>query len=797
MNMKRFFILIFLLSCGAIHAQNEYTLSGFVKDGNSGEPLFGVNIIVDSKNGTTTNEYGFYSITIAQGTYNVNISYLGFQTLKKTIELTRDVKADFEIFEEANKLKEVIVTAEVNKRTANLKSTEMSVVSLQAATVKKLPSILGEPDILRSIQLLPGVSSVNDAANGFNVRGGSADQNLVLLDEATIYNASHLFGFFSVFNTNAVKDVKLYKGGIPSVYGGRLSSVLDIKQREGNTKKLRGSAGIGLISGNVFVEGPLNKKDNEEGKGSFMLAARRSWIDLFTFLSDEFSDTKLYFYDLNLKANYELNENNRLYLSGYFGRDNFEIEEFLGTSWGNASGTLRWTSVLNDKLFFQTSAIYSNYDYNLDNLRSGSEFRWNSNITNFNLKPKLSWFINSDNQLKIGTDLIYYNFKPGKISPLNGSSINPETFREKFALESGSYIDVEQNLSDKLSLRYGLRFSTFARLGKDEIREYENGSPLTYNEELDEYQQNQVIGTQSFGSGKVIESFNGLEPRLSARYLINKESSVKLSYNRMYQYLHLISNTTSATPLDVWAPSGPFLKPQFSDQVAIGYFKSLKNNTFDFNIEAYYKKLSDVTDFIDGADLLFSENIETEVVQGDGRAYGLEIQVNKNLGKLTGWLSYTLSRSESKILGINNNEYYPTNSDQTHELNIVGLYKLNDRWDLSGNFVFGSGRPVTYPSGRYEQNGLVVADYNERNRNRLPVYHRLDLAATLNPKPTAKLQGKWIFSIANAYNRLNAASIFFREIGEVNDVEVATGRTEATRLSYFGIVPSVTYQIQF
>lgn len=795
--MKRIFIFITLFYCGIVLAQREYTLSGFVKDQASGEALLGVNVILDNTTGTTTNEYGFYSITVPGATYEITVSYIGFQSMIRTIELNSNTTLNFEIIEDTNELEEVVVTADATTQTANLRSTEMSVVSLQAATVKKLPAILGEPDILRSIQLLPGVSSVNDAANGFNVRGGSADQNLVLLDEATIYNASHLFGFFSVFNTNAVKDVKLYKGGIPSIYGGRLSSVLDIKQLEGNTKEFKGSAGIGLISGNVFVEGPINKRDNDEGKGSYMLAARRSWVDLFSFVSEEFSDTKLFFYDLNLKANYKLNENNRLYLSGYFGRDNFEIQDFLGTSWGNTSGTLRWTSVLSDKLFFQTSAIYSNYDYNLDNLRSGSEFRWNSNITNFNIKPRLSWFVNANNKIRMGMDATYYNFKPGKISALNGSSINPETFRDKFAFETGTYIDTEQNLSDKLSVRYGLRFSTFARLGKDEISVYENGTPLSFNQDFAEYEENEVIETKSFESGKVIESFNGLEPRFSARYLLNKESSLKLSYNRMYQYIHLISNTTSATPLDVWAPSGPFLKPQYSDQIAVGYFKSIYNNTYDFNIEAYYKKLSDVTDFIDGADLLFTENIETEVVQGNGRAYGLELQVNKNKGRLTGWLSYTLAKSEAKIFGINNNNYYPTNSDQTHELNLVGFYELNDRWDLSGNFVFGSGRPVTYPSGKYEQNGLVVADYSERNGNRLPIYHRLDLAATLKPKPDAKLQGKWIFSLANAYNRLNAASIYFREIGEVNDVEVATGRTEASKLSYFGIVPSVTYQIQF
>lgn len=793
--MKKTLLHLFLLTGLVLYGQGQTTLSGFVSDKDTGESLFGVNILLNDDYGTITNEYGFYSITVPSGTYEVSLSYLGFSTLRKEVVLQNDQKLDFELQEEANQLEEVVVTSEIKRRTADVKSTEMSTVSLKAETIKKLPAVLGEPDVLKSIQLLPGVSSVNDAANGFNVRGGSADQNLVLLDEATIYNASHLFGFFSVFNTNAISDVKLYKGGIPSMYGGRLSSVLDIKQREGNSKEFRGQAGIGLIAGNLLVEGPISKRGRESGKGSYMLAGRRSWADLFTFVSSDLSDTKLYFYDLNLKANYSLNENNRLYLSGYFGRDNFSIDDFLGTQWGNASGTLRWTSVFNEKLFFQNSLIYSNYDYNLDNLRSGSEFRWKSNITNFNLKPRFSWFINGSNTLKFGAETTYYNFRPGRISPIRGSSVNPETFRQKFSLESGVYFDLEQKLSKKFSLRYGLRWSNFLRLGEDVINQYENGAPLTYNADFDEYRENAVVGTRTFGSGKVIENFNGLEPRFSARYLVSNNSSLKVSYNRMYQYIHLISNTTSATPLDVWAPSGPFLKPQYSDQVALGYFQSLKENKYDFNIEGYYKKLSDVTDFIDGADLLFTETIETETVQGNGRAYGLELQVNKNSGKLTGWLSYTLARSEAKILGINGNRYYPTNSDQTHEINLVGLYKYKDRWDLSANFIFGSGRPVTFPSSRYEQNGLVVADYSDRNGNRLPVYHRLDVAATLNPKPGNR--GKWIFSIANLYNRQNAASIFFREVGEANGVEAATGRTEAIKLSYFGIVPSVTYQFKF
>ena len=571
--------------------------------------------------------------------------------------------------------------------------------------------------------------------------------------------------------------------------------MLDVKQREGNIKEFGGEVGIGLIAANALIEGPIAKGENGEGKGSFMLAGRRTYFDLFAGLSEDLQDTRAFFYDFNLKANYNINEKNRIFLSGYFGRDRFELDGFLGTVWGNATGTLRWTSILNEKLFLQTSVIFSNYDYNLDNFRTGSEFSWSSNIINYNLKPRLTWYINSNSTLRTGLDFTYYNFNPGEISPLEGSAINPQKFQEKYGTETAAYIDIQQELSDKLSLQYGVRVSNFNRIGRENVLQYATGNPLTYNAALDLWEENEVIGETSFSSGESIENFYGFEPRFSARYLLNEDSSLKFSYNRNYKYLHLISNTTSPTPLDIWAPSGQYLKPQSADQVAFGYFKSLKDDDYDFNAEVYYKTMNNVTDFIDGADLLFTENIETEVVQGDARAYGLELQVNKNTGKFTGWLSYTLARSERNILGINNNEYYASNSDQLHELNLVGFYKLNERWDFGANFVFGSGRPVTYPTGQYEQNGLVVGDYQNRNGDRLPAYHRLDVSATLNPKKGNR--GKWIFSIANLYNRQNAASIYFREISEVNDVEVATGETEATKLSFFGIVPSVMYQFNF
>ena len=793
--MKKFNLLILLLFSSISFGQNKFSISGYVEDSKTGEKLYGVNVYTNSKSGNITNEYGFYSFSLEEGKHTIYVSYIGFKTIEKEINVSSNSKVDFKLEEDSSILDEVIVVA--TKIDNRVKSVEMSVNTLKASTIKKLPAILGEPDVLKSIQLLPGVSSVNEASSGFNVRGGNADQNLILLDDATIYNASHLFGFFSVFNSDAIKDVKLYKGGIPSTYGGRLSSVLDVRQKEGNKKEFNGEAGIGLILSRVLVEGPIKKDSLGQGKGSYMFAGRRSYVDAFTFLDDEFKDNVLFFYDLNLKANYDINEKNKIFISGYFGRDRFELPKFIGTSWGNAIGTIRWTNAISEKLFFQTSAIFSNYDYELDNLRSGSEFRWKSNITNFNFKPKLTWYASSNATVRTGVDITHYKFNPGKISAINGSSISAEKFQNNFALENGMYIDTEFDLSEKLNIQAGLRFSNFMRLGNESIRIYETGKPLSFDPVYGVYEENEVVSEKKYGSGEVIKQFNNLEPRFSMRYLFNDRNSIKTSYNRMYQYIHLVTNTTSPTPLDVWTPSGPYIKPQFADQIALGYFSNVKESSYDFSVEAYYKKLTNVTDFKDGADLLFREDVETQVVQGVGRAYGLEFLLNKNTGKLTGWLSYTLSRSENKINGINNNEYYANNVDQLHRLNLVGLYKTNSRWEFGGVFTFSTGRPVTYPTGRYEQNGLIVADYSERNGNRLPVYHRLDISATLNPKKDSNKTGKWIFSIANLYNRQNAASIFFREISEVNDVEIATGNTEATKLSFFGIVPSVTYEFKF
>ncbi|MEL7121234.1 MAG: TonB-dependent receptor [Bacteroidota bacterium] len=802
MSTKRF-ILLFIAFCffGAVNAQDGVVLSGYIRDAANGEVLIGASVSVsdldgkadenDQLIGTTTNVYGYYNIPLDPGKYLIQYSYIGFQTKSVEVELTTSLNQNVEMTEEVANLNEVVVSS----NRGIIRSNEISVEKLKGETIEKLPAILGEPDVLRSIQLLPGVSSANEASSGLNVRGGGVDQNLILLDEGIIYNASHLFGLFSVFNTDAVNDVKLYKGGIPATYGGRLSSVLDVQQKEGSRKKFGGKASIGLISSKLFLEGPIKKTENG-AKGSFMVAGRRSYVDLFTFLSSDLSDVSLYFYDLNLKTNYQLNEKNQLYLSAYLGRDNFTLPDLLGSSWGNTTATLRWTSILSDQLFLQSSLIYSNYDYKLDVLTPGSEFRWESNITNLNFRPRLSWFVSPNSTIRFGADVLDYTIDPASIFALENSNIIGETFQQKNAIEGALYLDGEQEIGDRVNLRYGLRYSNFWRIGPFQQNEYEGGEPYIYNQSTDRFIESEVTGLETYESGETIASFNGLEPRLSINYQLDDYSSLKLGYNRMYQYIHLVSNTTSPTPLDIWTPSGTHINPQFADQISLGYSSDLfKQGKYDLTVEAFYKDLNDVSTFVDGADLLFTESLETVTVQGDGRAFGLEVQLEKKTGALKGWISYTLSRSEIQVEGINFGEFFPTNYDQTHELSIVGLWSTKSRWDFGATWIYGSGRPVTYPSGKYSQNGLLLADYSTRNADRLPAYHRLDVSATLKPK--SERGGTWVFSIANLYNRLNATSIFFREIGEVNDMEVATGQTEAARLSIFGIIPSVSYQFEF
>ncbi len=771
--------------------QQSHTISGTITDQSNGETLFGASVFLTGTTiGGITNEYGFYSITAPEGEYVLNISYMGYTDVNIKITLNQDIKRDVEISEFSTELDEVVVTAEEPER-AILRKPEMSVVKMNVGTIKQTPVVLGEVDVLKSLQLLPGVTNNGEGTGGFHVRGGAQDQNLVLLDEAIIYNTSHMFGFFSVFNADAIKDVKLYKGGIPARFGGRVSSVLDIRQKDGNSKNFALTGGIGVISSRLTAEGPVFGD-----KGSFLVAGRRSYVDLLLAAAGE--DNRVSFYDLNLKTNYTINRNNRLFLSGYFGRDAFNFAGLFENSYGNGSGNLRWNHIFNDKLFSNLSAIVSRYDYDLN--FDQDDFEWVSSITNYNLKYDLKYYLSDGFSLDFGANGIYYDFDPGQVQPTSESSpVNPLQLDQKRALESGAYINAEHKLTDRLSAQYGLRYSAFSRLGGQPITQYANGQPVVYNPTLGIYERGEAIGETDFARSDAIETFGNFEPRISLAYLLNEDTSIKAGFSRVAQYIHLLSNTNSVTPLDVWTPSGPFIEPQLSNQYALGYFRNFLNKSYSLEVEAYYKTVDNRIDYIDGSELIGQNTIETEILNGEMRAYGLEFLLRKNEGDLTGWIAYTLSKSEQRTPGgaaggpgINNGEWYNTFFDRTHDLSVSGSYRLNDQWSFGTNLIFQTGRPVTYPNGQYEYEGLSIASYAPRNSDRLPAYHRVDASVTFRPRKyqNKRFKGEWVLSVYNLYHRKNAAAIAFGQ-------NVETGANEATRTAIFGIVPSITYNFRF
>jgi len=773
-------------------AKQKFTLSGTITDANSNETLIGVNIsIPELKTGVTTNEYGFYSLTLPKGIYKIQITYLSYQTIEETINLSQNIKNNFKLSGTETVLQEVIIFDNSNK--AAIRKPEMSVNKLSISTIKKMPVVLGEVDIIKSLLLLPGVSNAGEGASGFNVRGGGADQNLILLDEATIFNSSHVFGFFSVFNPDAIKDLKLYKGGIPARYGGRASSVLDIYQKDGNSKSFHVNGGIGLITSRILAEGPIVKD-----KGSFLVGGRASYAHLFLKLSEEQKDNAAYFYDLNTKLSYKLNPNNNLYLSGYFGRDVFSLNKSFTNIYGNATLNLRWNHLFSDKLFSNLSLIYSDYYYGLDLDFVG--FKWDSGIKNYNIKYDFKSYISDKFKLNYGVNGIYYNFNPGTIKPSNAESgINFDQLDKKYAFEPALYINAEQEISEKISLSYGLRYSMFYRLGESTVNLYADNNPVTFNSDMQIYEQAKPIGTKFYEKNKVIKTYDNFEPRFSVGYQLNENQSVKASYNRMVQYLQLISNTSSPTPLDVWTPSDTYVKPQIADQVALGYFRNFKENMYSVEVETYYKEVQNRLDYIDGANLIANDAIEQVILNGQLRSYGLEIMLRKNEGKLNGWISYTLSKSEQQTpgrtqqeTGINNGNWYNSVYDKTHNLAVTGSYNLNKKWAFGANFVLQSGQPVTYPNGQYQYLGITIPSFGLRNENRLPAYHHLDISATLTPRKNdnRNWKGEWVFSIYNLYNRKNAASINFRQNED-------TGNNEAVKTSIFGIVPAVSYNFKF
>lgn len=789
-NISWLSLLIMGIFSFTARAQEKYTLSGTVTDGKTSETLIGVTVyILELQKVTVTNQYGFFSISLPKGEYTVQLDYMGFQQQQEKVALNTDIRKNFGMAENSEQLEEVVISEKKNR--VAIRKPEMSVNKLSIKDIKKMPAVMGEVDVLKSILQLPGVTNGGEGASGFNVRGGAADQNLILLDEATIYNASHLFGFFSVFNSDAIKDLKLYKGGIPARFGGRVSSVLDIYQKEGNNKDFHMTGGIGAISSRIMVEGPIVKD-----KASFLIAGRSSYAHLFLKLAD--MKNSAYFYDLNTKLSYKANENNTLFLSGYFGRDVFDFDKSFNMTYGNTLLNLRWNHLFSDKLFSNLSMIYTDYYYGLSLGMVGLD--WDSGIKNYNIKYDLKHYLTDKFTLSYGVNGIYYNFNPGTIRPTNESSgINPRQLDRKYAFEQAVYVEAEQQLSDNIAVNYGLRYSRFNRLGEQKVNTYANDQAVVFNTELQLYEKATPTGSQSYGKNKSIADFGNLEPRASIAYTLNDNESVKASYNRMAQYIHLISNTASATPLDVWAPSDNFIKPQLLDQYALGYFRNFKDDAYSLEVEGFYKKIKNRIDYIDGADLIANDAIEQVILNGEARAYGLEVLLRKNTGKLNGWISYTLSRAEQRTpgrtpeeTGINNGEWYRSTYDKMHNLAVTSSYKYTEKWSFGAILAVQSGRPVTYPEGQYQYQGINVPVYGERNKNNLAAYHHLDISATYTPKPekTKGWQSEWVFSIYNLYNRRNAASVTFTQ-------NETSGINEAVRLSIFGLIPSVTYNFKF
>ena len=788
--MKNILPAIFIFLFSYLHAQEKNTLNGLVRDATNNETLFGVNIIFpDLGTGTITNEYGFYSLKIPAGKHQILVSYLGYQTLSQEMQIEKSESLNFNLYESSEFLEEVVITE--NFERVNIRSPEMSVTKLEINTINNLPVVFGEVDIVKSLLLLPGISNAGEGSSGFNVRGGAVGQNLILLDEATIYNASHLFGLFSVFNPDAIKNLKLYKGGIPAKYGGRVSSVLEIFQKDGNSKEFKANGGIGIISSRILAEGPI-----VQDKGSFLIGGRSSYAHLFLKLTE--NENTAYFYDLNTKLSYRLDNSNTILFSGYFGRDVFNISDSFKNTYGNAVFNLRWNHVLTDNIFTNLSVIYSDYYYGLT--LDFVEFNWNSGIKNLNLKYDFSQYISDNLSLDYGIQTTYYEFNPGEIEPSTPTSgIIDYKLTKKYAFETAIYLSAEHQLSDNLSAEYGLRFSNFFRLGQDELNIYNNDEAVIFNYDFKIYEGAVPIDSKFLKKSNVEKYFQALEPRLALAYSFSNDQSVKISYNRMTQYLHLITNTSSPTPLDIWAPSGKYIDPQILDQVALGYFRNLKEDAYSLEIEGFYKRIKNRINYIDGANLIANNAIEQVILPGKARAYGLELLLKKNKGAFTGWFAYTLSKSEQKTpgrtdleTGINNGSWYNTAYDKTHDISITASYELSEKWQINSNFNYQTGLPTTYPNAQYNFESLVIPVYSARNSERLPAYHRLDISTTYTPSKNKNrdFKSSWNFGIYNLYGRKNAVSLSFRN----ND---DTGMNEAVRLSIFGIIPSVTYNFKF
>ncbi len=773
--IKYNFLLIAMISLAMVSAiaQEKFTLSGYVRDKDNGEEMIGATVY--NKNlhrGVTTNQYGFYSLTLPAGQHQIIYQYLGYEPLTTEINLDKNIRKDIELKQAPRKLEEIIVSG--NNADSHIRSAEMGSEKLSPRNIRNLPVLFGEQDILKTMQLLPGISTVSEGNSGFYVRGGDASQNLILLDEAPVYNASHLLGFFSVFNSDAIKDVKIMKGSIPPKYGGRLSSVLDIKMKDGNSKKLSGSGGLGIISSRLQIESPINK-----GKGSFMITGRRTYADLFLKMLPDtnLNSNVLYFYDFNAKVNYKTSKKDRIFLSGYLGRDVFKFKKHLGFDWGNKTLSFRWNHLFSDRIFLNSSLIYSNYDYNFNIKNGENRFYLHSFIRDINWKEDFQFYPSSGNIFRFGFKINHHQFMPGEISSSGDFPVNDVKMETKFALENAVYLSHEWKVTDFLTLRYGFRLSSFSLLGPAHIYSFDNWGNVT--------------DTLSFPAHSFIKTYWNADPRILFNLRTGAESSVKSSYSRMHQYLHLLSNTTSGTPLDLWVPSSTIVKPQTADMFSVGYFCNFKQNTYEASLEIYFKTMNHQIEYKNGADIFLNERVESQLVFGEGKAYGTEILIKKNKGHLHGWVSYTLSRSLRTFPDINDGHTFPARQDRLHDISLVILYDLNEQWSFSATWVYYTGNAVTFPSGKYVIENQYVNYYTERNGYRMPPYHRLDIGTNYYLKKRKKWQSSFNFSIYNVYARKNAYSITFRT------KENNPGVTEAVKLYLFSIIPTITYNFSF
>ena len=764
-------------------AQKQYTISGYVQDNESGENLIGVSIY-DQKTykGTASNQYGFYSLTLQEGNYTIIYSFIGYKSITKKISLNKNLRLNISLNNDAIITEEVIVTGE--KLDKNVSSSNMSQVKLEVGNIKQLPVILGEVDILKSAQLLPGIQSGGEGNSGLYVRGGGPDQNLILLDEAVVYNAAHLFGFFSVFNADAIKDINIIKGGMPAEYGGRLSSVLDITMKDGNNKKYEADGGLGLLSSRLTIQGPVQKE-----KSSFIVSGRRTYVDVLSkpFIAEDnaFNGSGYYFYDLTTKINYRISDKDRLYLSGYFGRDvfNFSNEDngfAIKIPWGNATTSLRWNHLFNDKLFMNTSLIFSDYRFEFNIAQQDFELKIFSGINDWNTKVDFLYQPNQRHTIKFGANYTFHEFTPGNASGRSGEVIfEPDEIFKQYSNEGALYISDDWEASDIFKMHAGLRLSYFQELKQDST-------------------VSNLIGSLSSG-----EDYLRLEPRLTFRYKLNPTSSIKAAYTQNYQYIHLASTSSVSLPTDLWVPSSSAIEPKFSVQYALGYFKNLKENLFETSIETYYKEMTNLIEYKEGVlpEDNTNSNSDDAFAFGNGDSYGIEFLIKKNKGKTTGWIGYTLSKTTRYFNDINDGIAFPAKYDRRHDLSITASHKLSDKWSFSGVFVYATGNAITLPTERYIIGENVYTEFTSRNGFRMDPYHRLDIGATYTPKKKRKFQSSWNFSIYNVYSRKNPYFIYFAlETPEgVDNGSIQQGNLtpKAYQVSIFPILPSITWNFNF